>query len=132
LSGPAGCGKTALAVALLIEEGGVPGWITATDYVDRVRSQSMTPESLHNQADPLVLDDLGAEYATYFSNQSLDSLVALYYEKRSRLIITTNLTEDKIPEFYSERMLDRLLEGSSWVDMVNPSFRRLPHATSRS
>lgn len=125
LHGPAGTGKTAVAAALVAEAGigARPGFLTAGSYVDRLRD---TPSWGLTNVRFLVLDDLGSEYATYFSNSCIDALVAeMYQAQKARLVLTTNMSTDHIAEAYSERMRDRLHEGATWVDFKGiGSFRR--------
>lgn len=127
LHGPSGTGKTALACALIGSAGvnRLGGYVTAAEYVDRVRDrEDLWP--MIDQVGLLVVDDLGSEYATYFSNSSLDGLIARLYDDSGRkLIITTNMSPDQIAESYSERMRDRLSERSLWLSFRDiPSFRR--------
>lgn len=125
LQGKAGTGKSALGAALMLYGRGVPGWLSAAALVNRMRDGELELDDVFVRCSFLVLDDLGAEYATTFSNSQLDAFIAEAYERRFPVVITTNCGPEQVAEFYTERMLDRLSEDSAWVTFTNPSFRRL-------
>ena len=124
LSGSTGSGKSALAACVCGESDGVPGWVSAQSACERFRSQTETPQSLLHRGRPLVVDDLGCEYATYFSTTAIDALVACAYDEEWPLVLTTNMNAEQLADAYTPRFVDRLVEMSLWLVMDFQSFRR--------
>lgn len=128
LTGAAGTGKTALAVAALAAAERTYGgedfcFATAVTYAESLRKQDEVVSNAVRRASFLVLDDLGAEYATYFSNQALDELLASRYERPALTVVTTNLSLSQIAESYSERLVDRFRGAALVIEMNGPSWR---------
>lgn len=73
----------------------------------------------------VVLDDLGAEAddAVKF-NDALLELVEWRQVPGKRLIITTNLTRDRIRERYDARFVDRLIESAKSHTLTGHSMRK--------
>lgn len=136
LSGPKGTGKTVAAT-----------WWAAQrrDRVRFVRASELLASSRYDRearaellAHPLVLDDLGAEYADPKGSfvADLDELVDVFYGNMRPLIITTNIVKvERTPdgtvrhpfvERYGERIADRLRECGRWITMTGESMRRRP------
>ena len=133
LSGPKGCGKSVGGGNALHdiagERGGGPSiyangstrflrcWWTAAELAGcGVYSGELS--ALCEYAGPLVLDDLGTEYADAkgFFSQILDRLIDARYREYAPTIITTNLNAKSFGERYGERVVDRLREGGRFVE----------------
>jgi len=138
ISGPKGVGKTVSAT-----------WLAAarTEPWRFVRAASLLASSRYDRperdqlfAGPLVLDDLGAEYADPKGSflVDLDELVDVFYGAMRPLVITTNVLASEpasepggkprypFRERYGERIADRLHECGRWVSMTGESLRRRP------
>jgi len=138
ISGPKGVGKTVAAT-----------WLAAarSEPWRFVRAASLLASSRYDRADreqlfsgPLVLDDLGAEYADPKGSflVDLDELVDVFYGAMRPLVITTNVlatepaaepgaaARNPFRERYGERITDRLHECGRWVSMTGESLRRRP------
>ena len=117
LSGPAGTGKTHLAVAIvdyaarikhqLIEKEII--FTTVPDMVEKVRKKMfINPKTPDKEAykesllecDLLVLDDLGAESMTDWTKDLVHQIIDFRYRGKIPTVITTNLTLGKIKELY--------------------------------
>lgn len=125
-SGPAGTSKSSLAAAALSVYGGQrAGWFSAVELARQAR-EGQGDLSFLQGVWPVVIDDLGSEYATYFSNALFDGVVAACYDNEMPLVLTTNLTREQLSSAYTARMADRLSEATLWVDTSGfPSFRGL-------
>ncbi len=105
------------------------GRILAMDWEDRARFLSRL-----GRYELLVLDDLGAERDTEFSQETLFSVVDERYRAAKPLIVTTNLglPELKHPESLAKsRVYDRLLEICGPVLCQGENFRQGKSAAAR-
>jgi hypothetical protein len=130
LSGPKGVGKS-LAAGLWLRESGaaygidsLPRWWPATE-VACVDGYSDKARAICEMPGPLVLDDLGCEYADAkgFFHQRLDRLIDWRYRECLPLLITTNLSPEDFAKRYGERVRDRLREGGQWFGVGGQSLR---------
>lgn len=101
LTGPCGCGKTHLAVAIakqLIEAGYSVLVMTVPDIMDRLRSTfSPSTEQTYDEmftqmreVDVLVLDDFGAEQGSDWVKEKMFQLFNHRYNKSLPTIVTSN------------------------------------------
>jgi DNA replication protein DnaC len=72
----------------------------------------------------LLLDDLGAEYASDFTLENLFFLVDARYLRRLVNIFTSNLTIEELYRTYGDRIMGRLLENSTKVVLTGPDRRK--------
>jgi DNA replication protein DnaC len=126
LSGLAGTGKSHLAMSIAkayneaCKESGEPKSVMFASWSQVLRKvkesfnykeSKDSPESLLNRlidADLLILDDIGSEKVTDWSNELLTDLL----DGRTRTIITSNLSSKKMQEIYKEpRIVSRILRG---------------------
>jgi len=117
LVGPCGCGKTHLAAAIAnqcLENGISVFFTTAPDLLDTLRAVLVLPErytQLYNwvrEVELLVLDDLGAQQPSAWSNEKLLQLL----EYRTNLALPTIITA--VPKEFQEldeRLRSRLTDS---------------------
>lgn len=116
LLGKAGRGKSHLAYSIIkalsdtTKKLGL--MVNVTDLLSEIKrdfsKEAFWLEKLAN-VDYLVLDDLGAEKISDWSNSIIYSLL----NKRTNTIITTNLSANEIRKSYGERITSRILKGCS-------------------
>lgn len=80
--------------------------------------------SVLQEADLLVLDDLGAEKMTEWAESMLYYVIDQRYRWRRPLIATTNSTLEALEDHVSARSFDRLLEMCVLVENQASSYRR--------
>lgn len=78
--------------------------------------------SLQN-ADLLIIDDLGTEQETEWSQTRIYNILDSRYRNKLPLIITTNITLEDLKEKYHARTYDRLLEMCTPVQNDGKSIR---------
>jgi DNA replication protein DnaC len=80
-------------------------------------------EHLLDECRCVVLDDLGAERATDFSNEQLLLLVDGLYNRSSRVIVTTNVKMSVLAETGGARLVSRIAEGAKVTNVVTRDLR---------
>lgn len=120
LQGGVGCGKSCAAAVWLLENGA--RWITAKRLA-RLGPYSKEFESYTRG--PVVIDDLGAEYADQkgFFVTMVDEIVDGHHNSRTPLVLTTNLTAEDFKARYKERVADRIRETGRFVRVDGKSMR---------
>ena len=133
LRGRVGTMKTTLAVAVLqavLALGKTGFLITMPSLLDTIftMKEKNTDEWLAfetnlRQTPLLVLDDLGAEYASAWVLNKVDAIITERYNRRRSMIITTNLTSDQMRNTYTERLIDRLRSTCQVLTFAGQSLR---------
>lgn len=113
-----GNGKTftAYAVGWAVHEAGK--WSCAYTMADL--NAALRPTEEHEpdawysvtHCDLLIVDDLGTERTTSWTEEQLHRLLDQRGRERRRTIVTTNLTSEKVEDRYDSRIADRLLDDS--------------------
>jgi len=116
LHGKAGVGKTHLLAktgAMLCRQGlrvlyrDVPSLMNAErDYIDRPKG--VKPLKLCAEAEVLILDDLGAERSTPWTQEQLQTLIDARYKAERPILSATNLDLDEWSGAFGERTVSRL------------------------
>lgn len=119
LCGKTGLGKTHLSTAIagtVIERGYEVVYESAQNVFDDFSAERFGRSfagrdgntSRYNDADLLIIDDLGAETVNSFTVSTLYSLINSRVISGKPMIINTNLTSDEIKAKYGDRIFSRL------------------------
>ena len=152
LQGQQGCGKTHLAVAAIrfsevspysVVNLGFVEFITVPDLMLMLRSSfgdhSKNYENQISEAeiikkysgvDVLILDDMGADKTSDYTVVSLYIILNSRINSCLQTIITTNLTNKGIAEFYGPRIASRLCTFDT-IKINAPDYRRLNAANNK-
>ena len=141
-TGPRGCGKTHLAVAIAGESlrRGQPVFFAfVPSLLDHLRAtfspdSSIDYDELFEQVKTvplLILDDLGAESSTPWAEEKLYQIVVHRHEARLPTIITTAFSIDELEEAqprtasHRKRMASRLVDSMvvDWEPITAPNYR---------
>lgn len=78
----------------------------------------------YKRESPMVIDDLGAEYATTHTGPIMEDIINSRYNNKAITIITSNLSIQKLSEKYSDRMSSRI-RGRAVPVILGGKDRRL-------
>ncbi len=118
MNGATGLGKTHLSLAIaneVIKKGFGVIYVSTPSIVSKLEKERFhyaenkdETESHLILCDLLILDDLGTEFQTTFSNASIYNIInsRILYNKPT--IISTNIPPEKIQNSYSERLMSRI------------------------
>ena len=135
LTGPRGCGKTHLAIAIAgesIKQGQPVFYTFVPSLLDHLRS-TFSPDSpigydeLFEQvktAPLLVLDDLATESSTPWAEEKLYQLVVYRYDLRLPTVITSVFRVEELAAI-KPRIGSRLVDGLTvdWHEITAPNYR---------
>ena len=138
LGGTVGTGKTHLAAAItmaLMDEEYKVVFGTVNSLLSKIRysysdDQADTEAELferYTTCDLLVIDDLGKERVSDWTEQIVFDIINTRYENNKALVITTNLGLKEIKAKYRENgeaLIDRLLEMCKGIKLEGDSWRR--------
>jgi DNA replication protein DnaC len=135
LFGPPGCGKSYLVSAVArraIANGYSVLFERASKMLMRLRatysSQSSNSELEMIEAlgriDLLVIDDLGAEKKTEWSEQAIYTIIDERYSNSRAILITTNLSLEELEQRIGPRTMDRLVGSCRIVENCATSYRQ--------
>ena len=134
LLGPVGTLKTSLAVAALQEglKTGISGmFLTMPSLLDTLftlkdtnREEWAKFEDRLRNVGILLLDDLGAEHTEGWVHTKIDAIVSERYNRMKPIIITSNLTSDRLAKTYAARIFDRIRQTSEVVRFAGESLRQ--------
>lgn len=119
LRGPAGTGKTSIAVSVLkraIDMGKGGMMISMPNLLDNMLTLSkgdnvafMNYEQKLRNIPLLLLDDFGAEYSkSEWVSAKVESIIIDRYNRMKPIVVTTNYSDSWTKDHYSQRIYDRL------------------------
>lgn len=119
LRGPAGTGKTSIAVSVLkraIDMGKGGMMISMPNLLDNMLTLSkgdnvafMNYEQKLRNIPLLLLDDFGAEYSkSEWVSAKVESIIIDRYNRMKPIVLTTNYSDGWTKDHYSQRIYDRL------------------------
>jgi DNA replication protein DnaC len=138
VSGPVGTGKTFAAVAAcrVRHDAGqeVHFWpiVNLLDGLrDEVADSSLVRrlfDRLTQEADVLILDDMGGHRSTPWADERLYAIVNQRWLDERPTVVTTNVAARQLEQSIGERSLSRLLDGSTVVTLDGADWRtRVKH-----
>lgn len=121
--GPVGVGKTFEAAAIvraLLLDSRVPALLTGvSEMLDKLRPNADGASDIGQfQCAPvLVLDDLGSEKQTEWTDEQLYRVADYRNVRNLPTIVTSNLSPEKLEETYGPRVCRRLFEGAAKLEI---------------
>ena len=132
LWGKQGVGKTHLAAAMsnvLVDRGIMVLFDTYVNHLNKLK-QEFNSNSERRYLDRikkvpvLVIDDIGKEKQTEWSQSVLFDVINYRYEHRLPVIITTNLSLTQLEGYLDKAVFSRLCEMCRTLSIVGQDFRR--------
>lgn len=132
--GETGLGKTHLSRAIagvVAEKGYNVVCATAPDLLRRIENEHFRRTEDEGtldrilEADLLVLDDLGAEFGSSFSQSVVYNILNSRISSERPLIVTSNLTVQEFGEKYARRIVSRLFSQLIQVRFIGKDVRQL-------
>lgn len=134
MRGNTGLGKTHLSLAIarqVIEKGFGVIYCSTPEILAKLEKEHFgktttdeNSEDTLKECDLLILDDLGSEFQTSFTKNTIYNLInsRLIYQKAT--IISTNLDFDELESIYSKRLISRLYSEYTIMNFVGTDIRR--------
>ncbi|MCL2364569.1 MAG: ATP-binding protein [Defluviitaleaceae bacterium] len=133
--GTTGLGKTFLCHCIakaLLDTGCTVLYVTAPRLFKLIQTQQFnrsnaddTEEKLDavQEADLLILDDLGAEFSNIITDSALFDVVNQRLLDGRATVISTNLTLGELEEQYTERIVSRFIGNYKWFKFFGDDLR---------
>ena len=142
LHGKPGTGKTIKALSVVLDHFKNVNHVKASEFVfgnvneilfqikqtyskhyEAIKTNNGSPEELilkhYTEPDILLLDDLGVEKTTEFTNQTLYLIVNRRYENKKITFVTSNLSPDDLEEKMEDsRIISRLVSDAAVFEMT--------------
>jgi len=133
--GKAGVGKTHLSLAIageVIDQGYDVVYGSVCDLFSRIEQEHFHPEMASRSTldillgvDLLILDDLGMEFQTSFTDSVLYNIINSRINKTLPTIITTNINAETIGNKYNPRISSRLFAIYRAMQFIGEDVRTL-------
>lgn len=138
LYGETGLGKTHLSLAIAgacIAKGVNVIYASAQNLLRQLEKArfSRTPNADESTEDAvltcdlLLLDDLGTEFYTSFTQPAIYNLLNTRINRQLPTIINTNLTQQQLEEKYGQRVLSRLFGHAARLRFAGKDYRATKH-----
>lgn len=131
ITGAVGVGKTGLAAATLKTvhwQGALVEYANVPEFFGRILGYNFAAKRAEilrlQEADVLLLDDLGAEKATEWSASVIYEVVEYRYRSGAPTIVTTNLAKPELREAVGDRVVSRLFEKAHLLVLPGGDRRR--------
>lgn len=137
--GKTGLGKTFLSHSIakkLLDSGRSVIYQTASELIDLIRKYKFDFDNEDNNApllnelyccDLLIIDDLGTELSTQFSNLALYNIINKRLINKKSMIISTNLDIDELINLYSGRITSRIFGNFETYEFIGKDIRLQKH-----
>ncbi len=93
------------------------------EFNQNYNSKSSGEYDLLFDADLLIIDDLGTEITSSFSNAQIFNIVNSRLIKQKKTIISTNLSPKEIADTYSDRIFSRIFSEFTPLKFYGPDLR---------
>lgn len=135
IMGKTGLGKTFLCNSIarkVLDEGFTVIYISAGRMFKTLqdeqfnRSDEEEIETFYDDiltVDLLIIDDLGTEFSTTLVNAQFFNIINERMSNRRPIVISTNLTPDRIKEQYSDRVLSRMTDEFEFLTLTGDDIR---------
>lgn len=128
--GKCGSGKTHLAVAIanyVITEHKIPvKFGTFGSILEQLKKSFQTDEDIVSQlvnTPLLIIDDIGKERKSEWSDSVLFEIINGRYEKNNPIIVTTNMDVQTLRANIGDAIFSRLCEMCAWIKMADFDYR---------
>lgn len=132
--GKSGLGKTFLSNCIakdLLDKGKLVIYQTSSSLIDLLKEAKFdnTNDILKDKLDDLfesellIIDDLGTEYITDFSQMELFNIINKRLLSGRKMVISTNLSLDNIMNTYAERITSRILGSFTMYKFYGDDIR---------
>jgi len=135
LYGGTGQGKTFLCNAIakaLLDQSRVVLYQTAFSMLDTIRTIKFSRDNKENvqedyrllfESDLLIIDDLGTEVASAFSNAEIFNIINTRLLTGRKTILSTNLSPHQLESVYSDRIVSRIFHAYTPLVFYGPDLR---------
>lgn len=131
--GRTGLGKTHLSLSIANEVikkgynviyGSVNNFFAKIEYEKFSKGNDTYTLDLLCDADLLILDDLGMEFATSFTNSALYTIINTRICKNLPTVISTNLSPDELRDKYHESIVSRIVGTFETLEFLGKDVRQ--------
>jgi DNA replication protein DnaC len=133
MSGKTGLGKTHLSLSIaneVIKKGYEVVYVSAPSLVSQLEKEHFTNNREDDNLDEtlidcdlLIIDDLGTEFATQFSNSEIYNIFNSRLLNHKPVIVNTNLTLQELEKQYSQRFVSRIVGQSTRLNFFGKDIR---------
>ncbi len=134
MKGNTGLGKTHLSLAIareVLEKGYGVVYCSTPEILSKLEkehfgknSSGEDSEEMLKQCDLLILDDLGSEFHTSFTKNTIYNIINSRLIHQKATIISTNLEFDEMESIYSKRLISRLYGEYVIMSFVGTDIRQ--------
>lgn len=133
--GNTGLGKTHLSLAIAsdaIEKGYGVIYVSAQNMITKLEKEKFQNYSKNSgeseqhfiDCDLLIIDDLGTEYSTSFSNAAVYNIINSRIMMSKPTIVSTNLNMKELEKNYSPRMVSRIIGNNIRLEFLGLDIRQ--------
>lgn len=142
MTGSTGLGKTHLSLAIareVIDKGYGVIYGSTQNMVSKMEKEKFQNFRENNESerhfidcDLLIIDDLGTEYSTAFSNAAIYNVINSRIMMNKPTIISTNLSMRELEKNYTQRMVSRIIGNNIRLEFLGSDIRqkRMRHKNS--
>ena len=134
-AGKTGLGKTHLSLAIaqtVIENGYGVIYVSAPNILSRLESNQFSgrsverteDEQLLQECDLLIIDDLGTEFVTKFTQAAIYNIINTRLNSGKPVIISTNYSTKELEDIYGNRMVSRIVGVLRKIEFFGSDIRQ--------